>query len=231
MLALGVSGAGPSREARTMGSRRVKPSRRRASSSKRRRTVKSGRWAGLLKVSIGVAALLACGLLGYSLWSGKAGRPPESPPKAGPTGPPTGQMKVTLFFSDSQAEFLSGEERVVPEGLTPLALAKAVVQEVIRGPRTPLHHTLPKDTRVLKVDLSGEGLCTVDLSGELQRDHPGGSSAELMTVYSIVQSLAANVPGVKSVQILIEGKKTETLAGHISIGSPISPDPSYVKNW
>ncbi len=214
-----------------MGSRRANPSRRKAASVKRRRATKSSPWGRLFKVSVGVAALLACAFLGYSLWSAKVSRPPEPPGKAGPTEPPAGQMKVTLFFSDSQAEFLSGEERVVPQSRTPVALARAVMEEVARGPRSPLHHTLPKGTRVLKVDLSGDGLCTVDLSGELQRDHPGGSSAELMTVYSIVESLAANVPGVKSVQILIEGKKADTLAGHISIGNPISPDPSYVKNW
>lgn len=214
-----------------MGPRRTNPSRRKVASVKRRRAARSSRWGRLLKVSLGVAAILACAFLGYSLWSGKAGRPPEPPTEAGPSEPPAGQMKVTLFFSDSQSEFLSGEERLLPKSGTPLALARAVMEELERGPKTPLHRTLPKGTRVLKVDLSGNGLCTVDLSGELQRDHPGGSSAELMTVYSVVESLAANVPGVKAVQILIEGKKTDTLAGHISIGGPITPDPSYVKNW
>ncbi len=214
----------------TMGSKRAKPSRRKASSVKRR-GAKGGRWGRLLKVSVGVAAVLACAFLVYSLWSGKAARPPGHPPKGEPSEPPTGQMRLTLFFSDSQAEFLLGEERVVPQSATPLALARAVMEELARGPRTPLHHTLPKGTRVLKVDLGGDGLCTVDFSGELQRGHPGGSSAELMTVYSIVESLAANVPGVKAVQILIEGKKADTLAGHISIGGPISSEPGYVKKW
>jgi germination protein M len=230
LLALGVQRAGPSRCAKAMKSRRVSPPRRRASKAKRPGASNSGRWGRWIKASIGLAVALACAWVGYILWGGRGPKPPEPPPEAGPSEPLAGQMKVTLYFSDSQAEFLLGEDRIIPRVDGAAALARAVVEEVARGPRTALQPTLPKGTRVLKVDVRGDGLCIVDLSEEIQRDHPGGSSGELMSVYSIVETIAANVPGIKSVQIMIEGKKTETLAGHISIGGPIRPEPSYVRS-
>jgi hypothetical protein len=40
-----------------------------------------------------------------------------------------------------------------------------------------------------------------------------------LTVASLVQTLAANLPGITQVKILVEGKDRETLAGHADISS------------
>jgi spore germination protein GerM len=69
----------------------------------------------------------------------------------------------------------------------------------------------------------------VNFSLALSKDHPGGSSAEMMTVYSIVNSLALNFPQIKRVQILIDGKSIETITGHLSLRQPISPKPHLIK--
>ena len=45
-----------------------------------------------------------------------------------------------------------------------------------------------------------------------------------MTVYSVVNSLAANFPAVKRVQILIEDRPAATLAGHVDLTRPLRPD-------
>ena len=52
---------------------------------------------------------------------------------------------------------------------------------------------------------------------------PGGSEAELLTVYSVVNSLTANFPAVKRVQILIEDRPAPTLAGHVDLTRPLRP--------
>ena len=49
----------------------------------------------------------------------------------------------------------------------------------------------------------------------------GGSDEELMTVDSIVNSLARNVPQVQAVQFLIEGHPVSTLAGHVDLTAPL----------
>jgi hypothetical protein len=51
----------------------------------------------------------------------------------------------------------------------------------------------------------------------------------MMTVYSIVNSLALNFPQIKRVQILIDGKPIESIAGHLSLKQPIPPKPDLIK--
>jgi hypothetical protein len=50
----------------------------------------------------------------------------------------------------------------------------------------------------------------------------------MLTLRSIMQTLVANVPEVKRVQILIEGREVETLAGHVDIRRPL--DTTWVMN-
>jgi hypothetical protein len=81
----------------------------------------------------------------------------------------------------------------------------------------------------LTLEIAEGGLLRVNFDGALSKDHPGGSSAEMMTIYSIVNSLTLNFPQVKRVQILIDGKAVESIAGHISLKRPISSNPKMVK--
>ncbi|MFI5125970.1 MAG: hypothetical protein ACHQJX_04000, partial [Candidatus Acidiferrales bacterium] len=46
---------------------------------------------------------------------------------------------------------------------------------------------------------------------------PSGILSEWMAVNSIVQTLAANMPGITRLKILIHGQEAETLAGHVDI--------------
>ena len=65
--------------------------------------------------------------------------------------------------------------------------------------------------------LQSRGDAFVDLSPELSSAHPGGSTNELLTVYAIVHAVTANLPAVQRVQILIEGKEVDTIAGHVDV--------------
>ena len=71
------------------------------------------------------------------------------------------------------------------------------------------------------VFLTSAGDAYVDLSAELQSNHPGGTTNEILTVYSLVQALTSNLPAVSGVQILIDGKEVDTLAGHLDLRRPI----------
>jgi hypothetical protein len=51
----------------------------------------------------------------------------------------------------------------------------------------------------------------------------------MMTIYSIVNSLTLNFPQIKRVQILIDGKAVESIAGHISLKQPVPSNPNMVK--
>ncbi|MDK2926687.1 MAG: hypothetical protein PWR31_377 [Bacillota bacterium] len=54
--------------------------------------------------------------------------------------------------------------------------------------------------------------------------HWGGSAGERLTIEAIVHSLGA-VPGVKQVEILIEGQRGATIGGHVILDRPTTPGP------
>lgn len=138
------------------------------------------------------------------------------------------QINVKLFFQSVDRPGLAIEERAVAFSSDLAQQLQTAVEELIRGPRSGLAPTLPADTRVLDVFVSARGVAYVDLSREAALGHPGGSQAELATVYSVVNSLTVSFPAVKRVQILIEDRPSPTLAGHVDLSRPLRPDMSLL---
>ncbi len=136
---------------------------------------------------------------------------------------------VTLYFSDPETEYLMGEKREILKRREAREEAEETITELIKGPRGKLIRTLPPRTRLLSLQLDERGLAKVNFNKALSKDHPGGSSAEIMTLYSIVNSLAFNFPQIKRVQILIQGEAGETIAGHLSLEQPVSPNLNLVR--
>jgi spore germination protein GerM len=139
------------------------------------------------------------------------------------------RREVLLYFSDSDGEFLVGEKREILKKHEVKEEAKEAILELIKGPRGKLVPTLPPRTKLLNLQINEAGLAKVNFNQALSKDHPGGSSAEMMTVYSIVNSLSKNFPKIKRVQILIDGKPIESIAGHLSLMQPISPKPDLIR--
>jgi spore germination protein GerM len=139
------------------------------------------------------------------------------------------KREVTLFFSDQEGEFLVGEKRSIAKREDLEKEAREIILELTRGPRGKLIPTLPPQTKLLAFELDEGGLAKVSFNKALSKDHPGGSSAEMMTVFSIVNSLAFNFPRVKRVRILVEGKEIETIAGHLSLRGPVPSNLNLVK--
>lgn len=183
-------------------------------------------WGKWLVIWVVCLALMVGGWLGYRFWKQREQAAPGSEARK-----ETQELrkKITLFFSDEQAEFLIEESREVVDPGSPSALAQAVLEELLRGPKSGLQPTIPAGTRIVSPVSCSQGLCTVDLSEEFVIRHPGGTSGELMTIYSVVETLCTSVPGVKRVQFLVAGKPRETLAGHLFIGEPVMSDPSLLK--
>jgi spore germination protein GerM len=139
------------------------------------------------------------------------------------------KKEVLLYFSDSEGEYLIAEKRPILKKNEVKEEAKETIIELIKGPKEKLIPTLPPRTKLLTLQINDAGVAKVNFSSALSKDHPGGSSAEMMTVYSIVNSLALNFPQIKRVQILIDGKSIETITGHLSLRQPISPKPDLIK--
>jgi len=139
---------------------------------------------------------------------------------------PTEEMvEVNLYFSDSQAMYLVPEKRKISQ--IP-SLARQAVIELIKGPEnSELYPTIPEGTQVIEVYIADD-IAYIDLSEEIFENHPGGSSGELMTIYSIVNTLTEISP-IKGVQILVGGNEKKSLIGHIDISMPLLRDEDWIK--
>lgn len=142
-----------------------------------------------------------------------------------------------LYFSDLQGEFLVPEKRKIKDidmskaefGPGTYKAIEAVIEELIKGPSSSsLVATIPKGTRLRNVFVS-DHIAYLDFSRELKTKHWGGSSGELMTVYSIVNTVLDNFPYLKGVKMLIEGRDVETLIGHLDISKALTRNDSIIK--
>lgn len=135
-------------------------------------------------------------------------------------------VSISLYFSDQNGDYLHEEKREI--AMVP-GLARATVQELIAGPRTEgLLRTIPEGTKLLDIDVEN-GLCRVDLSKEFKENHWGGSSGEILTVYSLVDTLT-QFPTIDKVEILVQGQKVETLAGHMDLSVPVIRNTQLIQD-
>ena len=184
-------------------------------------------------IGLGLAALLAIVVLAVPRLSRLLTRPvaddepaPEearAPHEEEPAAGAERTINVKLFFQAADRPGLVMEERTVPFSSDLGAQLKAVVGELVRGSKSGLVASLPPETKVLEVFVSARGVAYVDLSKEASQG-TAGSHDELLSVYSIVNSLTVNFPAVKRVQILLEDRPTDTLAGHVDLSRPLTAD-------
>ena len=122
-------------------------------------------------------------------------------------------------------------QRDVPFGATVPEQARAIVEAQLAPPAgttPPLVSAIPPDVKLRDVYLTERGDAFVDLSSEIVSKHPGGSLDEIFTVYSIVNALTVNLPAITRVQILVDGKEVDTLAGHVDLRHPLAKSLDWV---
>jgi hypothetical protein len=144
-------------------------------------------------------------------------------------GPQQGPWEAEIFFGDTDTDLLVTEKRTLSWSTDPEQRARRLLSELLRGPTGAAVRTTPEETRLRSVSINSKGIAQVDFSEELSSRHPGGSSSEVLTVYSIVNTLAFNIDDIKKVQILIEGQTRDTLAGHMDCRQPFAPNIKTIK--
>jgi len=139
------------------------------------------------------------------------------------------RITAHLYFSDSENAFLISEERALSARNRPEALGFQIVTALLEGPKQTLERTIPEGTLLRGFYILENRTAYVDLSREIQEGHPGGAKSELMTIYSLVNSLILNVPEIETVKILVEGKEAATLAGHVDLRFPFRANMLFVR--
>lgn len=136
--------------------------------------------------------------------------------------------KVVLFFPSERDNLLHPEEREIYANSSVVLEAKQTVEGLIQGSKNGYISPFPPQTRLRELFLTKRGVAHVDFSKDFQTGHLSGSSAEISTIYSVVNSLAYNFKSIRRVFILIEGGEKETLGGHINLSRPFLPQYSLV---
>ena len=125
--------------------------------------------------------------------------------------------KVHLYFANRKGRYLQAEQRKIQAQGTASAI-EAIISALLEGPdNSELVSTMPAGSRLLHVFVTDDGTAYLDFNSELSRLHPGGVTAERLTLYAIVNSLVLNLDQVERVQLLFEGKPASTLSGHLDI--------------
>ncbi len=174
-------------------------------------------------VLIGSAILVAVGM-GVFL----ADRSPERTEKgfSVPDDAPSTfeKREIYLYFGDSQGKYLTAESRVVDQPSDAVAFCRRILAALLLGPRQGGIPVLPQGVEIRALHIMGDGVAFIDFESEAFKSHPGGVESELLSIYSIVNTLVLNVDGIRSVKFLIGGKEAATLAGHVDLSHPFEAD-------
>lgn len=182
-------------------------------------------------VYIGLAFVLVGGLIALLVlgprWLTTA--PPEAAPISSPPADAR-KIRARLFYVDEQGTALKAVEQEVFFAEGAAAQARRIIEAQIAAAPEGQVSAIPAGTKLRTVFFTKAGEIYVDLSGDVQSNHPGGTTNETLTVYALVSALTSNLPAVTSVQILVDGKEVDTLAGHLDLRRPIEQDLKWITN-
>jgi spore germination protein GerM len=139
------------------------------------------------------------------------------------------KIKARLFYVANDGMGLTGVERDVPYGEGTVEQAREILAAQVAPVAEPLVSAVPPGTTVRTVFIADDGSAYVDLSREVAAAHGGGTLDELLTVYTFVNALTTNLPAVTAVQVLVDGKEVDTLAGHVDLRRPLAGNPARVQ--
>ena len=135
------------------------------------------------------------------------------------------KMVVTVYSGTKDATHLVSETHVVAKNDHP---AQTAVEVLLAGTKNAnLVSVMPKGTKLRNISVK-EGIAYVDFDEKLIKNNTGGSASEILLVGAIVNTLT-EFPNIERVQILVEGKKIDTISGHMDIGEPLSRSEKIIK--
>ncbi len=130
------------------------------------------------------------------------------------------QSSAQIFWiSATQPDRLAPVIVQLPLSSDPAERAKQLLNELISNPPTPAQRTLPQAATVLDFYVLEDGTAIADFSEEISSEMPSGILSEWLAVTSIAQTLAANVPSITRLKILVHGQEAQTLSGHIDLSN------------
>lgn len=134
---------------------------------------------------------------------------------------PVGKRTVVLFFVADGVR-LAREAREIDPCDDSAVCVKRVLEELANGPVGEFDEALPDGSVINSVSINGS-LAGIDLNRTFSDALASGSSAEMLAVYSIINTIAVNFPQIASVKLNIEGND-KSLLRHLDLSEPLVPD-------
>ena len=158
-------------------------------------------------------------------------REPAAAPATEAAAPPTetAHITATLFYASSDGRALVPVKRDVPLASGVVEQGRQILLTQMQAAPAPYIKVIPEGTTLRAFYVTDRGDAFVDLGPEIIRAHPGGSLNELLTVYAIVNAVTANLPAVQRVQLLVDGKEGDAIAGHVDVRRPLLRNTSLVR--
>jgi hypothetical protein len=174
----------------------------------------------VIALSLLLAAALVMGVYAWHM-RGRAAATPAiltdtQPVVAAPAAGPT--ERVTLWVAYDDIGMLRAQSAQIPmpgaRQQRAEELMRALVQLYLEK-NSP--HPLPPGSEIRSVYLVDPGLAVIDVNAAFADGHRSGILPEDLTLASLIQTIAANITGISTVKILVEGNQRETLAGHADL--------------
>ena len=152
-----------------------------------------------------------------------------SPPATTAPAGPERKIKATLYYISEDGLTLPAVQREVAFADSIAEQARRIVEAQLADAPPPYASPVPAGTSLRALFIGQRGEAFVDLGGDIRTKHPGGALYELFTIYSIVNALTVNLPAITRVQILIDGKEADTLAGHVDLRHPLQKNLKWTE--
>jgi len=150
---------------------------------------------------------------------------------------------ATLYFPSLDGRGLIPESRPITWAENDSDKVRQVLLALIEGPRRELGRPLPPSTKIRAVFLLSDGTAYVDFPSDVSNTPPvaaaapgpapaglePGIASESLAIYSVVNSITANVPSVKRVMFLVQGREVDTLDGHADLTEAYVSDMSRIQ--
>lgn len=135
-------------------------------------------------------------------------------------------ITVKLYYPDEQGMGLKTESRTIKVDNNDKYTA--TVKALMVGTKEKgLTNIIPKQAKLNSVTVK-KNVAYVDFSQGLVKSFVGGSTGEEMLVGSVVNTLT-EFPEINAVQILVDGKKIDSLSGHLDLSEPIKRMKNLLK--
>ena len=137
-----------------------------------------------------------------------------------------GKLTIKVYYPDEQGMKLQAVKKTVKVGSDDKYTA--ALKALLDGTKEKgLATIVPKQAKIKSVKVQGD-TAFVDFDDNLIKKFIGGSTGEEMLVGSIVNTLT-EFSEIKKVQLLVEGKKIESISGHLDLTKPVERMDNLIK--